>query len=94
MDKKNRQAIVDISNIVVSSIQILQELPKDELTKMGGEGALVKRTKVNIVDSLSWCGLQEWSIKIKGIDTEREQRMEDFVNNLSEIFKINIMSLV
>ena len=80
--------------MIISSVQVLKELPSDELNKLGGEKALVERTKINIVDSLTWSGLEDWSGKIKSINTERAKRMEDFVDSLSEMLNANLPSFV
>lgn len=75
----------DIERMVTSSMQVLDELPEEEIEALGGEGALIARTKVNIADSLSWDGLNDWSDKIKNMNIDRAKKMEDFVNELTRM---------
>ncbi|MEI6528677.1 MAG: hypothetical protein WCO10_03355 [bacterium] len=87
MDKKARQ---QASKIINSSVQVLNELPKDAIEKMGGEAALVKRTKINLVDSLGWSGMQFWQEKIDKIDANRINRVDDFIGQVRNVFETSL----
>ena len=93
MNKTDNIVVQEVSKMITSSMQILKELPAEELNKLGGEKALVERTKINIVDSLSWSGLKDWSGKIKSVNTEQAKGMEDFVDSLSKVFNASLISL-
>ena len=86
---KNKQVIQNIRRMVISSQQVLQELPKEKIKALGGESALIVRTKKNITDSLSWSGLADWSYKIEDIDIGQAQKMEDFVSRLSQALNVS-----
>ena len=77
--------------MVTSSVWVLRELSVDELNKLGGEKFLIERTKINIVDSLSWSGLLDWSGKIKNIDIEQTKKMEDFIDSLSNVLETKVI---
>jgi len=90
MNKKDKKARQQISKIINLSVQILNELPKDEVDALGGEAALVERTRINITDSLYWSGLQEWGDKIKKTNMDKIRRIEDFIDTMRQMFETSL----
>ena len=94
MNKSYGLVVKEVNRMVTSSVWVLKELSIDELDRLGGEKALIERTKINIVDSLSWSGLPDWSVKIRSIDIEQVKGIDDFIDNLSRVLEIEIVSFV
>lgn len=63
---------------ITSAKQILDNLPEEELTKLGGMPALLERTKINIVDGLKAEGLTKEAGLLNGLDSSHFKTLEEF----------------
>lgn len=63
--------------------QVINELPEADLDKMGGLGELLKRTKINIADSLASYGFYDYAKKILNINTDKYSDINQFKSEVA-----------
>jgi len=85
--KKEEEIVKEqVSYGLATAEQVIKNLPEADLDKMGGLEGLLKRTQINIVDSLSKYGFTDYAKKISNMDTNH---FSDFWQ-----FKLKLSSLV
>lgn len=82
--KKTPKSIVkkQIKSGLISAEQVINEIPKTDLDKMGGIKGLLDQTKVNIADSLATYGFTYESKIIISLDTKSFSNIKQFERNI------------
>lgn len=86
-ENKNEEDIVkeQVNYGLATAEQVINELPEADLDKMGGMRELLKKTKINIADSLAKYGFADYAKKISNLDTNSFSDLWQFkltLNNL------------
>ena len=85
---KNSEEIIkeQVGYGLATAEQVIKNLPEADLDKIGGLEGLLRRTQINIVDSLLRYGFTDYAKKISNMDTGH---FSDFWQ-----FKLSLSSLV